>query len=147
MGYVYAELDAAARGLVLALMHYRDGATVGQLSTDEYEGGPVPVASADELVELGYVLRYRVDGDEDGDEVLELMDRGWRWVEETARRPTSERAAAFGDADTTELIGWALFGDLLRFAEPRGETIADVFPVQELRPLRPIHSTRTETAS
>lgn len=142
MGYVYAELDADARGLVLALLRYRDGASVGQLADEVYEGDPVPLASASELAELGYVDLREVDGCT----VLELADRGWRWVAETAQiQPTARaKSPAFADADTTELIGWALFYD---FMELRGETIADLFPAEELRPLRLICNTRAETVS
>lgn len=145
MGYEYAELDAAARGLVLALLQYRDGASVGQLAEEVYEDEPVPLASAAELVKLGYVDRREVEECT----VLELMDRGWRWVEETAQiRPTVRaKSPAFADADTTELIGWALFYDFMAFMDRRGETIADLFPVEELRPLRLIRNTRTETVS
>jgi hypothetical protein len=146
MGYEYAELDAAARGLVLALMRYRDGATVDQLAADEYEGEAVPTASAAELAALGYLHRYRLDS---GEEVLELMDRGWRWVEETARmRPTVRaKSAAFADADASELIGWVTFTKYLELAERQGDTIAALFPVEDMKPLRLIRNTRSETGS
>lgn len=130
MGYRYVKLDEAARGLVLALMRYRDGATVDQLAADEYEGESVPMSTADELAELDYIRRYQLDGRE----VLELDDRGWRWLLETARqKPTP---ADLSDADPSELIAWGVLGDFLRFAEDRGDTIADLFPVDRLKPLR-----------
>lgn len=129
MGYVHAALGEAERGLVLVLSRYRDGATVGQLEADEYGDGAVPAVAVARLVSLGYVDRYRIG---EGCQVLELADRGWRWLLETARaRP---RAADLPDAGSDELVGWAMLGDLLALVEGRGGSIADVVTLDRLRP-------------
>jgi hypothetical protein len=63
-------------------------------------------------------------------------------------RPTVRaKSAAFADADASELIGWVTFTKYLELAERQGDTIAALFPVEDMKPLRLIRNTRSETGS
>jgi hypothetical protein len=126
MGYEWTLLTADERNIVLTLMrHQRDGLTLSGFAA--LPGGlgftPDPAARA-HLWRLGYVLEGLNVGDEPDDARLELLDRGWRWIEETAAREDVTRL--FPDADETERIAWGILHDAAAHAKAHGTSLVQI---------------------
>jgi hypothetical protein len=126
MGYEWTLLTADERNIVLTLMrHQRDGLTVSGFAAlpDGLGFTPAPDARA-RLSRLGYVLEGLNVGDEPEDARLELIDRGWRWIEETVAR--EDAARLFPDADETERIVWGLLHDASVHAKANGTSLSRI---------------------
>jgi hypothetical protein len=126
MGYEWTLLTADERNIVMALMrHQRNGLTVREFRALPAEIAFTPDPDACEhLAQLGYLLvASDMYGDPD-DVRLELLDRGWRWIDETTAR--DDAARLFPDADETERIAWGLLHDAAVHAKATGTSLSQI---------------------
>lgn len=125
MGYEWTLLTAPERDIVLTLArHQETGLTVREFRTVAEPGfTPDPAARA-HLARLGYILDVGDIYEPEDDARLELIDRGWRWLEETTAR--EDAAQLFPDADETERIAWGLLHDAAVYAKANGTSLSQI---------------------